>query len=287
VQDQMSQARPTTAGHALHDLLERLRRSGEVTVLNGWVDVLDAPAESVAWAQRHAEVVGLYQAVLQQVLSLPEGDPIRERALRYAPAWYRAVVWQKQWQHSGERPQGVIDDAALDQLGSIAEILSYRIPGAAAQPSEEAVARLRQELEDWLDLLAESTDVPQSAREEIAGQIRHVLWLLDNIDTFGIAPVVREARTVVGRVTEASATQGWAKKWNSRIGTLVVALSLLTTGLQATTLALEAAQETVTVISEIVRGESTGDEEPTNRPALPSGSGSDPIDAEQAVTLDN
>ncbi|MCF6506839.1 hypothetical protein E9549_05380 [Blastococcus sp. MG754426] len=263
----------------------RFRQSSQVTVLNGWVDVLGAPEGSVEWAQRHAEVVGLYQGLLQQVSSLPEGDPNRDRALRYAPAWYRAVVWQNLWQSSQQRPSQVLSDAALDQLGSIAEILSYRLPGAAANPSDEAVARLRQELEDWLDLLAESADVPQSAREEIAGQIRHVLWLLDNIDTFGVAPVVREARTVVGRVTEASATQGWAKKWTSRIGTLVVALGLLTTGLQATTLALEAAQETVTVVSEIVRGESTGDEEPTDRPALPSGSGADPVDAEQTITL--
>ncbi len=281
----MSQARPTTAGHALHDLLERFRRSGEVTVLNGWVDVLEAPAGSVEWAQRHAEVVGLYQGVLQQVHSLPEADPIRDRALRYAPAWYSAVVWQSHWQTSGERPSKVIDDATLDHLGSIAEILAYRIPGAAASPSEASVARLRQELGNWLDLLAESPDVPQSAREEIAGQIRHVLWLLDNIGTFGVAPAVREARTVVGRVTEAAATQGWAKKWTTRIGALVLALGLLTQGLEAATLTLEAAQETVTVISEIVRAESAGGETQPDRPALTSGSGADPVDAEQTTTL--
>ena len=141
----MSQTMPTTAGHALHDLLDQFRRSGEVTVLNAWADVLGADAGSVEWAQRHAEVVGLYQAMLQQVMSLPEDDRNRNRALRYAPAWYRAVVWQGHWQHSGERPGSVIDDATLDHLGSIAEILAYRIPGAAVRlvPRERSPGSVR------------------------------------------------------------------------------------------------------------------------------------------------
>jgi hypothetical protein len=262
---------PTTAGHALYDLLQQLRRSNQVTVLNAWSSLLGAEAGSAQWAQRHAEVVGLYQSVIQQIMSLPEEDPTRKRALRYAPGWYRAVVWQSNWQSNGERPRAVVDDATLDHLGSIADIVAYRIPGAAVRPSDNSVARLRGELDDWLDLLGHSGEVPQATREEIGGQIRHVLWLLDNIETFGAAPVVREVRTVVGRATESAVTQGWASKLATRIGALVIALGAFTSGMEATTQALEAGRETLTVVSEIVRGEPGSDEQSGDRPGSSGG----------------
>jgi hypothetical protein len=262
---------PTTAGHALHDLLDRLRLSGNRTVHGGWSTVLDAEAGSVEWARRHAEVVGLYQALLEQVMSLPEGDRTRSRALQYAPAWYSAVVWQSHWKNPGEPPSQVLDDATLDHLGSIADILAYRLPGAASRPSDEAIGSLRQELEQWLDLLNETDSVPPTTREEIVGQIRHVLWLLENVETFGAAPAVRQARLLVGRVTETMATQGLAKKWATRVGALVLALGLLTQGLEATTQALEAARDTVVVVSEIVR-DASGSPEGDSQPALTSGS---------------
>lgn len=191
----------STAGHALHDVLDRVRNSGQQTILNGWVTVLDAQPNTIAWAQRHAEVVGLYQALMEQVVSLPEGDRSRTRAETYAPAWYRAVVWQSQWHSNHEGPGILIDDSTLDHLGHVAEILALRFPGTVPRLTDSAIGGLRRALEDWLGLLSSTDDVPQSTRDEIAGQIRHVFWLLDNTEIFGAAPVVRATRTVVGRIT--------------------------------------------------------------------------------------
>ena len=246
--------------------------------------MLGAEAGSVEWAQRHAEVVGLYQALIEQVLSLPEGDRTRVRALRYAPSWYRAVVWQSHWQHNSERPSNVLDDATLDHLGSIAEILALRFPRSAAEPTDEGIAHLRRELEEWLGVLTETSEVPSQVREEVAGQIQHVLWLLDNIHTFGAGPVVREARRVVGRVTEEAAKPGGIKEWTARIGTLIAAIALFTGVVQSTNEALEAVQDTITVVSEIVRGGEEPDTPGSERPALPSSSETSSADTDGNVS---
>jgi hypothetical protein len=271
----------SSAGHALHDVLDRVRISGQQSILNGWVEVLDAQPNTVAWAQRHAEVVGLYQALMEQVISLPAGDRARTRAETYAPAWYRAVVWQSNWQTPHERPSSVIDDSTLDHLGNVADILALRFPGTAPRLTGDAIGALRGALEDWLELLTGTDDVPQTTRDEIAGQIRHVFWLLDNTETFGAAPVLRATRSVLGRVTEAVAVQdpesNTAKTWRAKAGRLVVALTLITGVLTQTNLAIEAAgqtvENTVKVVSQIVRGE--GDPaQSADTPALPPGNGS-------------
>lgn len=281
---------PRTAGHALHDVLDRVRNSGEPTIQRGWAAVLDAQPNTLAWAQRHAEVVNLYRTLLLEVSSLPEGQRAREWAERYAAAWYRAVVWQSHWQNNQEPASKIIDDSTLDHLGQTAEILQLRMSGTAASPTDEGIARLRHELEEWLGVLEETADIPKPTREEIAGQIRHVLWLLDNIETFGCAPVARETRMVVGRITEATATRdpqsNTGKKWAARAGALIVALTLFTDVADHTTHALEAVQQTVQetrkVTSEIMRVESGHPGLSHSPAALPAGNGSQP-DAESEV----
>lgn len=270
---------PRGAGHALHDVLDRVRNSGQQNILGAWQTVLGDQATSIVWTQRHAEVVGLYQTLMHQVLSLPSGDPTQVRAMRYAPDWYRAIVWQSHWQANAESPSRIIDDERLDSLGFVADLLALRLPGTAAVPTDESMAHLRQEVAEWLALLDETDEIPRSVSSEISGQLQHVLWLLDNVDTFGADPIVRQTRETIGRLTETLASQGspsgFTKTWTDRVGRLIVALTLFTGGLQAGNLALVQAEQTVTVISEIVRGVAGHSESPAGQPALPSGTGSE------------
>lgn len=281
---------PRTAGHALHDLIEGVRNSGQSNVLGGWTTVLGAEAGNVVWAQRHAEVVGLFRAVIQQLESLPNGDRSQMRALKYAPSWYRAVVWQDHWQHNSQPAHNVISASDLDQLGFAADYLAYRLPSGAAHPSDDAIARLRQEVQAWLGLLNETEDLSESVREAIAGQMRHVLWLLDNVDTFGITPVVRETQVAVGQVTETMFTRPSGsplkRKWVMHFGGLLVALGLVTQGVQATNQVLEAARDTLTVVGEIARETDGLFDFVNGPPALPSGS-SDAVRDEGPSTKGN
>lgn len=269
---------PRGAGHSLHDLLEQVRNSGQPNILSAWETVLGDQATSVVWTQRHAEVVGLYQTLMQQVLGLPERD--RKRPLYYAPTWYKAVVWQTHWQSNQEGPSKIIDDDSLNALWFVGELLVHVRPGTATLPPADAVDRLHQELLAWLDLLGETDDVPRAIREEIAGQVQHVLWLLENINLFGAAPVVRQTREVVGRVTETIATQNpqssTASKWRTRAGHLLVALGLFNGILATTNQVLDSGEQTYKTISEIVRGGDGHDAGPAAPPALPSGSASVP-----------
>jgi hypothetical protein len=282
---------PRNAGHALYDLIDRVRKSQQTTVLGGWTAVLDAEPGTVAWAQRHAEVVSLYQEFLRQLLSLPEGEGAQSRALKYAAAWYRAIVWPENWQSTAAAAHGVISSSDLDQLGSTADYLAYRLPSTAVRPSDDAIARLRHELQAWLGLLDETEDLPESIRVEIAGQINHVLWLLDNVDDFGMAPVVRETQAAVGKVTETMFTRPSGsplkKKWVIHFGGLLVALGLVSQGVQATNQVLEAAKGTLTLVGEIAQEADSLFDFVNGPPALPSGSsGSEPME-DAAAGADN
>ncbi|MCZ2815227.1 hypothetical protein [Modestobacter sp. VKM Ac-2984] len=250
-----------TPGHALHEILLRLRQSTAGTVRDGWIDVLDMEAGSVGWARRHAEIVSLFGDMMEQVLSLPPEEPARSRALRYSATWYRAIVWQGHWQNPGEPARSLIDDMTLDQLEATADFLAYRLPSQAPKSDPASLAHLQGQVEAWLTLLDETPELPEELRIQIARQMQHILWLLKNVDVFGVAPVIRETQVAVGKVTQAMfslrSNAGWKRRWIMRCGELVVALGLVTQGIEATNNVLEAARETVATVGEIVQSAET------------------------------
>lgn len=247
----------TTAAHALHKILTDVRRTQNGSVLGGWTEVLGCKQADVEWGQRHGEVVRLHQRVLEQLLSLPEGEATRETGLRYAPAWYSAIVWPSHWQSNQEPAVRIISDADLDMLGVTADFLALRLAGTAAVPHRADLDRLRSEISEWIDLIGETTDLAEAIKVEVAGQLRHVLWLIDNIETYGTASVVREAQTAVGKVSETVFTRmgqsPWKKKWVRHYGSLLVALGLLSQGLDATNLVLDKAKDTLSVVAEVAQ----------------------------------
>lgn len=260
-----------TPGHALHELLSALALEKSLNMRDAWGKVLQTTFGSADWPRRHAEVVRLFQAVLNQLLSLPESDGTRLRGLRYATAWYDAIVWPKNWD---AQAGAAISQTNLDLLASVADVLAAR-SGHSLRSSAADIETLRDEIAGWLQLVRETTDLPASVREEIAAQLAHVQWLLDNIETFGTGAVVRETEAAIGKVTETLFTRlgvsQFKKRWIRAFGGLVIALGLFSQGLEATNKVLQNAQDTVHVLVEISQEVGSIINDPAEQPALQSG----------------
>lgn len=209
---------------ALHAVLSRVQQCDAPTVLSAWQQVLQADASTTEFVLRHAEVVRLVETIARRLLAADSDAVTAEALTMYLPSWYRAVVWQQNWQAAQEPPGSIITIEQMSYLGlfgkhEFAENEHLTLAG---------LSTLRSNLDSWIDLLDESTEIPTPLRQQIRTQVEHVRWLLDNIDLLGTTAVVRQSQTLLGQVTSAAAVQPSrftsAQQWKSAFGTLVVLL---------------------------------------------------------------
>lgn len=94
-------------------------------------------------------------------------------------------------------------------------------------------------------------------REEIAAQIRHLLWLIENAALFGAARISRESTSVIGALAQASTvltgqdpqTSG---TWKRRFVAFIAASALFATGATQLQAAIEAGTGVAKEITQVV-----------------------------------
>jgi hypothetical protein len=196
-------ASPASSAHALHDLIARVNsRIGhaERSAYNSWQVVSGLQHDSPDFARFHAEVMALFGEVAEGVQAL--SPPQQERYAQYLPQWWAAIVQPRMdWATDNKK---IIEPAPLNMLGALADLLEARAPlGGPSNPHAtdilmKAVAMLLGEVE------AETTLLP-TVRDQIVADLKHVLWLLEHVGTFGVEHAVAATERVIGKaVAEAT-----------------------------------------------------------------------------------
>ncbi|MGW6392035.1 hypothetical protein ACWFR1_16375 [Streptomyces sp. NPDC055103] len=249
---------PRTSAHGLHDILVQVWESGAQNFRSGWAEALGVEWGSSEFARRHAEVAGLLAETIQQVHALPETQQYRYS--RYFPQWWTAVVQPDlNWADPGRPARVLVTQETLDHLASAADLLQSALGGTCSAPVGSNLETLRDSCGSWLELLAQTPDgeLAPSLREEIAAQIRHLLWLIDNAFLFGTARISREATSVIGSIAQAStALTGQdpqnGGRWRRGFVTFVAASALFATGATQLQTALDAGSGVVQEITQVV-----------------------------------
>lgn len=228
--------------------------SGATSVAAGWSSVLGSKVGTQAFALKHAEVVQLFRQVNNYLHSLPEDDEDRALYLKYTPIWYRALVYPDSWNSSSHPAGNIIDDQPLDQLGGLGRLL-HRIAGESL--SEDALAKLRESLRQWRELLDEA-GLPTDVAERVRTQVDLIDWLLDNQETYGAEPVVRESRNLLGLGVEAlQAVPAKAKKIGIALAYLVYVFGLLHQGVDQAAGLLEGLSQVQIQYEQLTDGSAT------------------------------
>ncbi|MFI8768431.1 hypothetical protein ACIGN6_26485 [Streptomyces sp. NPDC053792] len=249
---------PSTSAHGLHEILVQVWESGAQNFRGGWARALGAEWGSSEFARRHAEVTGLLAETIQQVQALPEAQ--RNRYSRYFPQWWTAVVQPDlNWADAGRPARVLVTQETLDHLASAADLLQSVLGGTCSAPAGSNLDGLRESCDSWLELLAETPneELAPALRDEIAAQIRHLLWLIDHASLFGTARISREATSVIGTIAQASTgltgqdlqTGG---RWRRGFVAFVAASALLATGVTQLQTAIEAGSGVVKEITQVV-----------------------------------
>lgn len=257
---------------ALHRVLAQVQVQ-ETPLTACWGKVLHAEYGSPDFVRRHAEVMGLLAAALRMAAGLPESA--RDRNFRYAQQWWSALVMpQHNWPNTGGSAS--LSPSDLDHLGALGDLLEDRLPHTAANPDDSRLEQLRQTVATLLLDLDEFTSLATPTRRLIRADLMHVLWLIDNVETFGTGRVAEEAQRVTGAVTVAS--QGVAdpeqrQLWVAKASNLFAATSMFVVAVTgSTTVAITGVNEVLDQVQiaqehvvEIVDGAEANDEDPTGK----------------------
>lgn len=184
---------PNNAATALERVFWQVRGSGCQSVKQVWIKVLKAQPDTAEFAIRHAEVVHLVRRLQLYLLALPEGDQTRNRYEGDVVIWYNAVVYTGNWDGNWQAHNSLISADKVNLLGSLGEILSYR----AAQETPPDVDTLLASLADWAALLDE-TELPPDLAAKIRAQVEQIEFLLSEVETYGLEPLVEHGRTLFG-----------------------------------------------------------------------------------------
>lgn len=239
-------------------MLERLQK--DVARPSGaWPQILGADWGSVEFSRRHAEVVGLYTGTLAQVAAFP--DRARERAERYAWGWWLAIVAPDHGWGSNMQSSQTVDTNALDQLGSVADLIDSRMAGSLAAPDKSDLTDLRAVCQEWADAVLAETDLAEALKSNLLQDLRHLTWLIDNADLFGVARVAASAETVVGTIITTSEALPDVKhgEWLARGKKFLAAVIMLGGLYQGLDVGWMLASGAGDFIAELTAGTSAGD----------------------------
>ncbi|MFK0213046.1 hypothetical protein [Streptomyces sp. NPDC090298] len=153
----------------------------------------------------------------------------------------------------------LVTQETLDHLASAADLLQSVLGGTCSAPTGTNLDVLRESCDSWLELLAQTPDeeLSPALRDEIAAQIRHLLWLIDNAALFGTARISREATSVIGSIAQASTGLTGQDlqnggRWRRGFVAFVAASALLATGTTQLQTAIEAGSGVVKEITQVV-----------------------------------
>lgn len=222
--DNRTMARPASPARALHDIINAVN-SGigdpHSHAYYAWQDVAGHDIGTSAFVRFHAEVMELLSEVSEEMRTLSHSA--EQRFSIYIDDWWSALVRPRQdWAADKSK---IIEPAPLHMLAALADVFEARAPqgGAHSPQTPELLARavtfLREEV-------ANATDLPESVRDEILNDLDHVLWLLDEVDTFGVGHAVGAMEKATGRALSKAARTPSKSLKTVAVG-LVAALALI------------------------------------------------------------
>lgn len=232
----------------LHDILRTIVSSPS-SINDLWKSLLGATPGMATFAERHSEVVGVWQQVHDLLEALPPGDHEREQYLQYMPHYYNVIVNPADW--AASRGSSTGEMVTIDHLTGIALALKYR---ALASPpiTGDAIARLRTSIDEWHSILDEA-DFDEKFATELRAQVDHLLWLLDNVPLLGTRPVVEASKKLVGTGVAAMATKpSWAKRIGQALAPAFVVMAVLQTGIDDVNGILEGVADMKDTVVEIL-----------------------------------
>ncbi|MDF8266092.1 hypothetical protein [Luteipulveratus flavus] len=200
---------PASAARALHDIMaqisQRVSTTSE-TPYHAWQKVAGCEVPSREFAVYHAEVLTLFGEVEASLLPLPRGT--QERYAKYLPTWWDALARPRNdWAASAS---AFVAPEPLDMLASLADYLEER-RGPDAAPRARRAEVLHTAVETMLHHVQQDDTLPTTVRDQIAADLKHVLWLLGKVDTFGVEHAVAATEKATGKILTLSATSGLAR----------------------------------------------------------------------------
>ena len=217
-------ARPASPARALHDIIDAVNSgigSPHSHPYYAWQAVAGHDIGTSAFVRFHAEAMELLSEVSEEMRTL--SPSAEQRFSIYVADWWTALVWPR-YDWAGAQSK-IIDPAPLHMLAALADVFEARAPLGGAQSPQtpelltRAVTFLRAEV-------AKATDLPESVRDEILNDLDHVLWLLEEVDTFGVGHAVGAVEKATGRALSKAARTPSRSLKTLAVG-LVAALALI------------------------------------------------------------
>ncbi|OKH77189.1 hypothetical protein EB72_11105 [Mycobacterium sp. SWH-M1] len=262
---------------ALRTILRSVMRD-DAHIDQSWADYFGANVGTTEFSLRHSEVVVLWRRVHDLLEALPNDEEERNQYLSYMAHYYAAIVSPLPW--GNEAGSRIATPIIVDHLSGIASTLKYRAITAPV-PSDAALDRLRASIEEWREILNEA-DFEERFATELRSQVNHLEWLIDNIGTFGSAPVAEQSKKLAGNSVVAMASKpAYAKRIGLATAALVAFVGAVHTGVDETTGVIEG----VTEMREAIVRLSTPPKElepPQSPKELPPGSSAPPESSEPA-----
>lgn len=240
---------PRTDAHAVHDLLVAVRGSGKPHIQTAWAEVLDSPYGQPEFARRHSEVVSMLSTTLNAIQTLPD-DAMRDRYSAYAHPWWRAVVGSEWAWNAQTNVADIITNDHLNLLGAAADAVESKFAETSTAPRALDLEPLRALCQEWLELI-DGTDLPAPLSLALVDDFKHVLWLIENADKFGVARVARAGQVALGGIALAGqqVPEKSKESWKIKATNLGGALLVLAYVGEGVTQAIEAGQNLIGVLT--------------------------------------
>ncbi|WP_281966295.1 hypothetical protein [Serinicoccus marinus] len=179
------------------------RSKGNSSWSKAWASVFGAGLTTPEFARAHAETTVLLAETVEDMQQLSAER--RARYESYLPAWWTAVVRPRQdWAAEGTAPTPLLAPSDLDHLAACADLIEDGTSNVApANP--HSVEILQRGVDYLLGVVQEAGDIPATVREQLVADFRHVRWLLDHVDTYGVEHATRAFERTSTRVVTAAA----------------------------------------------------------------------------------
>jgi hypothetical protein len=233
-----------TSAIALYDILKSVKESSNTdTIMQAWESFFQADRASMEFAKYHSEVAGLLSDLHGEIADL-EPERIRSRLEKHLNSWWNSIVWPTEdWDHTNSKE--LISDVSLDMLGTACDLIIARRDGLQSTRAGSDLGRLRAECDAWLSLVSDNSEITdESFRQTLLMQLNHLIWLIDNADTFGISRIVQHGDQITGAVVRAAAHQGTIKhtpRFRDRMNGFVAALTLVASLIHSSQVVFDAA----------------------------------------------
>lgn len=252
-----------TATHALYEILSAFRGIATETapsrklesVNAAWKQILSAEPGTVEFAHRHGEVMALWANAIDEIAYI-KPERLAERLKKNSLSWWTIIVLPNHdW---GSRLGGIdIQPEIIDFLATADDLLTEQFDGSPLVSAATDLEALREECQEWVSLLSDSDEITdESLRRVLQGQIEHLIWLIDNVGSFGLPRVVQQGDQVTGTLVRAGNQPEGVKKSQivrQRIFKFIAALTLVANLVHSPQVIVDSAEHAITGAEKIVK----------------------------------